>query len=71
MWFLYLQAVLSETRSQQAASMTEFNWLGRRFPITSAKTRVAILKGIRINFMSVFSNYYGLHLHDAILSSQI
>jgi signal recognition particle subunit SRP68 len=41
-----LQAVLSETRSQQAASMTEFNWLGRRFPITNAKTRVSILKGI-------------------------
>ncbi|KAM0879607.1 hypothetical protein ACQ4PT_034127 [Festuca glaucescens] len=39
-----IEAVLSETRSQQAASMTEFNWLGRRFPITSAKTRVAILK---------------------------
>lgn len=39
-----IEAVLSETRSQQAASMTEFNWLGRRFPITSAKTRVSILK---------------------------
>ncbi|EEC83366.1 hypothetical protein OsI_28775 [Oryza sativa Indica Group] len=37
-------AVLSETRSQQAASMTEFSWLGRRFPITNAKTRVSILK---------------------------
>lgn len=24
--------------------MTEFNWLGRRFPITSGKTRVSILK---------------------------
>ncbi|KQJ93876.1 signal recognition particle subunit SRP68 [Brachypodium distachyon] len=39
-----IEAVLSETRSQQAASMTEFNWLGRRFPISSAKTRVSILK---------------------------
>ncbi|KAL6875568.1 hypothetical protein ACP4OV_013081 [Aristida adscensionis] len=39
-----MEAVLSETRSQQAASMTEFNWLGRRFPITNAKTRVSILK---------------------------
>ncbi|GJN04366.1 hypothetical protein PR202_ga21909 [Eleusine coracana subsp. coracana] len=38
------QAVLSETRSQQAASMTDFYWLGRRFPITNAKTRVSILK---------------------------
>ncbi|CAD6217168.1 unnamed protein product [Miscanthus lutarioriparius] len=39
-----MEAVLSETRSQQAASMTEFNWLGRTFPITNAKTRVSILK---------------------------
>ncbi|KAG8089761.1 hypothetical protein GUJ93_ZPchr0011g28225 [Zizania palustris] len=39
-----IEAVLSETRSQQAASMTEFSWLGRRFPITNAKTRVSILK---------------------------
>uniref|UniRef100_A0A0D9VSS3 Signal recognition particle subunit SRP68 n=1 Tax=Leersia perrieri TaxID=77586 RepID=A0A0D9VSS3_9ORYZ len=38
------KAVLSETRSQQAASMTEFSWLGRRFPIANAKTRVSILK---------------------------
>ncbi|KAL5549146.1 hypothetical protein UlMin_004377 [Ulmus minor] len=39
-----LEAVMAETRSQQAASMTEFNWLGHRFPISNAKTRVAILK---------------------------
>jgi hypothetical protein len=25
--------------------MTDFYWLGRRFPITNAKTRVSILKG--------------------------
>ncbi|KAK3118743.1 hypothetical protein QOZ80_9BG0706230 [Eleusine coracana subsp. coracana] len=39
-----MEAVLSETRSQQAASMTDFYWLGCRFPITNAKTRVSILK---------------------------
>ncbi|KAK1292128.1 hypothetical protein QJS10_CPB17g01627 [Acorus calamus] len=39
-----LEAVMAETRSQQAASMTEFCWLGHRFPITNAKTRVSILK---------------------------
>lgn len=39
-----LEAVMAETRSQQAASMTEFHWLGHRFPISNAKTRVAILK---------------------------
>ncbi|MBA0703652.1 hypothetical protein Golax_015961 [Gossypium laxum] len=39
-----LQAVMAEARSQQAASLTEFHWLGNRFPITNAKTRVAILK---------------------------
>ncbi|KAA8531360.1 hypothetical protein F0562_006069 [Nyssa sinensis] len=39
-----LEAVMAEARSQQAASMTEFNWLGHRFPISNAKTRVAILK---------------------------
>uniref|UniRef100_A0A5B6YLC3 Signal recognition particle subunit SRP68 n=1 Tax=Davidia involucrata TaxID=16924 RepID=A0A5B6YLC3_DAVIN len=39
-----LEAVMAEARSQQAASMTEFYWLGDRFPISNAKTRVAILK---------------------------
>ncbi|KAK9120233.1 hypothetical protein Scep_018326 [Stephania cephalantha] len=39
-----LEAVMDEARSQQAASMTEFNWLGHRFPISNAKTRVSILK---------------------------
>ncbi|KAI7752335.1 hypothetical protein M8C21_014822 [Ambrosia artemisiifolia] len=39
-----LEAVMAEARTQQAASMTEFNWLGHRFPISNAKTRVAILK---------------------------
>lgn len=36
---------MAEARSQQAASMTEFLWLGHRFPISNAKTRVSILKG--------------------------
>ncbi|KAK1358006.1 Signal recognition particle subunit SRP68 [Heracleum sosnowskyi] len=39
-----LEAVMAEARSQQAASMTEFTWLGHRFPISNAKTRVSILK---------------------------
>lgn len=39
-----LEAVMAEARSQQAASMTEFNWLGHRFPISNPKTRVSILK---------------------------
>ncbi|XP_022736313.1 signal recognition particle subunit SRP68 isoform X2 [Durio zibethinus] len=39
-----LEVVMAEARSQQAASLTEFHWLGNRFPITNAKTRVAILK---------------------------
>ncbi|KAH9623709.1 hypothetical protein KSS87_013423, partial [Heliosperma pusillum] len=39
-----LEAVMAEARTQQAASMTEFNWLGHRFPITNPKTRVSILK---------------------------
>lgn len=37
---------MAEARTQQAASLTEFQWLGNRFPITNAKTRVAILKGL-------------------------
>lgn len=37
---------MAEARSQQAASMTEFYWLGHRFPINNAKTRVSILKGL-------------------------
>lgn len=44
-FILLLQAVMAEARSQQAASLTEFHWLGHRFPISNAKTRVAILKG--------------------------
>lgn len=36
---------MAEARSQQAASLTEFHWLGHRFPISNAKIRVAILKG--------------------------
>ncbi|XP_050223552.1 uncharacterized protein LOC126673444 isoform X1 [Mercurialis annua] len=39
-----LEAVMAEARSQQAASLTEFHWLGHKFPISNAKTRVAILK---------------------------
>ncbi|CAA0806874.1 signal recognition particle-related / SRP-related [Striga hermonthica] len=39
-----LEAVMAEARSQQAASMTEFHWLGHRFPVSNAKTRVSILK---------------------------
>ena len=46
LYYLDLQAVMAEARSQQAASLTEFQWLGNRFPITNAKTRVAILKGL-------------------------
>ncbi|CAN6443184.1 unnamed protein product [Victoria cruziana] len=39
-----LEAVMAEARSQQAASMTAFSWLGHRFPVANAKTRVALLK---------------------------
>ncbi|KAG9139370.1 hypothetical protein Leryth_025038 [Lithospermum erythrorhizon] len=39
-----LEAAMAEARSQQAASMTEFHWLGHRFPLSNAKTRVSILK---------------------------
>jgi len=46
--FLCLQAAMAEARSQQAASMTEFHWLGNRFPISNAKTRVSILKGMQL-----------------------
>ncbi|CAN1145000.1 Signal recognition particle subunit SRP68 [Linum perenne] len=39
-----LEAVISEARTQQAASLTEFHWLGHKYPISNAKTRVSILK---------------------------
>ncbi|XP_043724658.1 signal recognition particle subunit SRP68-like [Telopea speciosissima] len=39
-----LEAVMAEARSQQAAAMTEFCWLGHRFPISNAKTWVSIVK---------------------------
>ncbi|MBA0732114.1 hypothetical protein Gogos_016223 [Gossypium gossypioides] len=51
-----LEAVMAEARSQQAASLTEFHWLGNRFPITNAKTRVAILKGLPLAFPVNASN---------------
>eukprot|EP00250_Pteridium_aquilinum_P008462 c17965_g1_i2 orf=336-2180(+) len=40
-----LEAVMSEDRSQQAVSMTELNWLGRKFSIDNAKIRSCIVKG--------------------------
>ncbi|KAJ0536746.1 putative signal recognition particle subunit SRP68, SRP68 domain superfamily [Helianthus annuus] len=48
-----LEAVMTEARTQQAASMTEFHWLGHRFPISNAKTRVSILKGLFSIFIRV------------------
>ncbi|KAG8388156.1 hypothetical protein BUALT_Bualt02G0096600 [Buddleja alternifolia] len=39
-----LEDVMAEARSQQAASMTKFHWLGHNFPISNAKNQVAILK---------------------------
>lgn len=44
-----IQAVMSEARSQQAVSMTELNWLGRRFSVDNAKTRSCIVKGALVN----------------------
>ncbi|KAG0446640.1 hypothetical protein HPP92_028724 [Vanilla planifolia] len=43
-----LEAVMAEARSQQAASMTEFYWLGHKYPINNAKTRVSILKALEL-----------------------
>ncbi|KAG6545239.1 hypothetical protein Mapa_013351 [Marchantia paleacea] len=40
-----LEAVMAEARTQQAVSMTELEWLGRKFPVKNPKTRVCILKG--------------------------
>lgn len=39
-----LEAVMEEARSQQAATLTEFVWLGGHLPLHSAKTRLSILK---------------------------
>lgn len=36
---------MNEEKSQQAATLTEFTWLGHKFPVNNAKTRVSILKG--------------------------
>ncbi|KAH7278375.1 hypothetical protein KP509_38G038400 [Ceratopteris richardii] len=40
-----LEAVLSEARSQQTASLTELEWLGRKFSVDNAKIRASIIKG--------------------------
>lgn len=45
---------MAEARSQQAASMTEFHWLGHRFPISNAKTRVSILKGLLLIYVVIY-----------------
>ena len=39
------QAFMNEEKSQQAETLTEFKWLGHKFPVNNAKTRVSILKG--------------------------
>ncbi|AED97544.1 signal recognition particle 68kD protein-like [Arabidopsis thaliana] len=39
-----IEAAMEEARSQQAASLTEFSWLGYRFPVSNPKSRVSILK---------------------------
>ncbi|XP_078446658.1 signal recognition particle-related / SRP-like protein [Wolffia australiana] len=39
-----LEAFMNEEKSQQAATLTEFAWLGHKFPVKNAKTRVSILK---------------------------
>ncbi|CAN8264722.1 unnamed protein product [Cochlearia groenlandica] len=39
-----IEAAMEEARSQQAASLTEFSWLGSRFPVSNPKLRVSILK---------------------------
>ena len=40
-----LEAVMEEARAQQAATMSELQWLGRKLPVLNAATRVKILKG--------------------------
>jgi len=39
-----LEDIMIESKTQQATSMTDFHWLGRKFPIKNAKTRASILK---------------------------
>lgn len=39
-----LEAVMTEARAQQAASMTELEWLGRKLPVHNSKTRLCIVK---------------------------
>ncbi|KAI4351367.1 hypothetical protein L6164_005739 [Bauhinia variegata] len=60
-----VEAVMAEARSQQAASMIEFHWLGHRFPISNAKTRVAILKELDQN---PFRPSFSLFLSPALSS---
>ncbi|KAJ6418011.1 hypothetical protein OIU84_001405 [Salix udensis] len=43
-----LEAAMAEARSQQAASLTEFHWLGHRFPISNAKNSGCHFKSTRI-----------------------
>jgi len=51
---------MEEARSQQAASLTEFNWLGYRFPVSNPKSRVSILKGSTNFFIYCLLNYFNM-----------
>lgn len=62
-----VQVVMAEARSQQAASMTEFYWLGHRFPISNAKTRVSILKGLVLSHECCNANSISYFYYSWIL----
>ncbi|KAL8159912.1 hypothetical protein V2J09_001449 [Rumex salicifolius] len=55
-----LEAVMAEARSQQAASLTEFQWLGHKFPISNAKTRSYSLAGERAKAYLLFTRSFSL-----------
>ncbi|KAI5074701.1 hypothetical protein GOP47_0010662 [Adiantum capillus-veneris] len=69
-----LEAVMSEARSQQAVSMTELSWLGRKFAIDNAKIRSCIVKGQQLEkelgaSITTLSAEKKLSVFDKIFSS--
>ncbi|GJP50602.1 hypothetical protein CLOM_g9750 [Closterium sp. NIES-68] len=64
-----LEAVMEEARSREAASLAELDWLGRKYSVLNAKTRVCILKAQQLEAevaSADVANDRRLNLYDKI-----
>ncbi|CAI5478412.1 unnamed protein product [Closterium sp. Yama58-4] len=64
-----LEAVMEEARSREAANLAELDWLGRKYSVLNAKTRVCILKAQQLEAevaSADVANDRRLNLYDKI-----